>query len=113
MLGRKLQVPLDAIIKASRDASPPEADYARAVQKRSTTEYDSARQHLNKVAICYCMRVPPSNYRKLSKVTTMVTFGISNLETRYFQEVAPFRKQKTVHKNVMTELFVGKKYRNL
>jgi len=34
------------------DASPLKADFARAIQKRSTTEYDLARQNLNKVAIC-------------------------------------------------------------
>lgn len=45
MLGRKLQVFLDAITKTSRDASPLKADYARAVQKRSTAEYNLARQY--------------------------------------------------------------------
>ena len=51
MLGRELEVPLDAITEAPPDAPPLKTDYAQAVQKRLASAHDLARRHLNKAAI--------------------------------------------------------------
>ncbi|KAL9957276.1 hypothetical protein ACROYT_G038892 [Oculina patagonica] len=51
MLGRELEVPLDAITEAPPDASPLKMDYAQAVQKRLASVHDLARRHLNKAAM--------------------------------------------------------------
>ncbi|KAL9985073.1 hypothetical protein ACROYT_G007434 [Oculina patagonica] len=51
MLGRELEVPLDAITEAPPDASPLKMDYAQAVQKRLASAHDLARRHLNKAAM--------------------------------------------------------------
>ena len=51
MLGEELEVPLDSINKASRDAPPIKMDYAQAVQKRLASAHDLARRHLNKVTM--------------------------------------------------------------
>ena len=51
MLGRELEVPLDAITEALPDALSLKMDYAQAVQKRLASAPDLARRHLNKAAI--------------------------------------------------------------
>ena len=51
MLGRELEVPLDAITEAPPDAPSLKTDYSRAVQKRLASAHDLARRHLNKAAI--------------------------------------------------------------
>ena len=35
-------------------------------------------------------------YRKVPKVTTLVTFGISSLWARFFREIVTFREQKLI-----------------
>ena len=53
MLGRELEVPLDAITEAPPDSPSLKTDYAQAVQKRLASAHDLARRRLNKaVAIC-------------------------------------------------------------
>jgi len=47
MLGRELEVPLDAISEAPPDTPPLKTDYAQAVQKRLASAHDLARRHLN------------------------------------------------------------------
>ena len=51
ILGRELEVPLDAITEAPPDAPPFKTDYAQAVQKRLASAHDLAKWHLNKAAI--------------------------------------------------------------
>ena len=51
MLGRELEVPLDAITEAPPDSPSLKTDYAQAVQKRLASAHDLARRHLNKAAI--------------------------------------------------------------
>ena len=51
MLGRELEVPLDALTEAPPNAQPLKTDYAQAVQKRLASAHDLARRHLNKAAI--------------------------------------------------------------
>ena len=51
MLGRELEVPLDAISEAPPDAPPPKTDYAQAVQKRLASAHELARRHLSKAAM--------------------------------------------------------------
>ena len=45
MLGRELEVPLDAISESSPDALQLPTDYAQAVQKRLISAHDLARHH--------------------------------------------------------------------
>ena len=51
MLGRELEVPLDAITEAPPDAPPLKTDYAQAVQKRLVSAHDLTRRHLSKAAM--------------------------------------------------------------
>ncbi|XP_068674756.1 uncharacterized protein [Montipora foliosa] len=51
MLGRELEVPLDAITEASPDAPPLKTDYAQAVEKRLANAHDLAGRHFSKAAM--------------------------------------------------------------
>ena len=51
MLGREIEVPLDAIAELTPDAPAPTSEYAEALHKRLASAHESARQHLKKAAV--------------------------------------------------------------
>ena len=51
ILGRELELSLDAITEAPPDAPPLKTDYAQAVQKRLASAHNLARRHLSKAAM--------------------------------------------------------------
>ena len=51
MLGREIEVPLDAITEFSPDTPSPVTDYAQALHQRLATAHECARQKLKKAAV--------------------------------------------------------------
>ena len=62
MLGRELEVPLDAITEAPPDSPSLKTDYAQAVQKRLASAHDLARRRLNKAAVAILLNLWEPDY---------------------------------------------------